>query len=245
MQQDPEPLARVASSLSTPQSRGVLVATAQSRTALLAGATGLIGGHCLEALLASPLYDRVRVVARRAPAITHPKLEVIVTEFDKLGTCSARIDADDVFCCLGTTIARAGSLEAFVRVDRDYPVELARLAKTNGASQFLLISSVGADVKSPNYYLRTKGEAEAAITEMGYDALQILRPSLLLGERAEFRWKEKFAEPFARLFSFAMVGPLEKYRAIEGSMVARAMVAIASEGQSGVHIHQGQTLRVV
>lgn len=215
----------------------------EQRTALVVGATGLIGGHVVKLLLASPLYERVRVVARRKPALEDPKLDAVTVDFERLGEHAVEIAGDDVFCCLGTTIAKAGSQQAFARVDRDYPVEIARLARANGARQFLLISSVGADAKSANYYLRTKGDVEAAVSTLRYESVQILRPSLLLGERPEFRWKEKLSEPLARLFSVVMLGPLAKYRPIEGSAVASAMVAVAKQRAPGIHIIEGRSLR--
>ena len=161
------------------------------RTALLLGATGLVGGHVLDLLLASPRYSRVRVLGRRRLARTDAKLDSQEIDFDRLARHAELFRVDDVFCCLGTTIAKAGSQEAFRRVDLSYVVEAASLASEAGAEQFLVVSAVGADPDSRVFYNRVKGEMEAGVKRLPFRAVWILRPSLLLGEREEFRLGEK------------------------------------------------------
>lgn len=214
-----------------------------TRSALLLGATGLIGGHVLRLLLADDAYSRVVTLGRKPRARAHAKLSQHAVNFDKLDEHAALFQADDVFCCLGTTIKRAGSQEAFRRVDFTYVAESAKTARQQGAKQFLLVSSLGADARSSVFYSRVKGEVEAAVSELEFDGVQIFRPSLLLGERAAVRAGEKFAEKIAGLFSFAFVGPLKKYRPIEARTVAAAMVSVAKQHPRGVNIYESDRIQ--
>ena len=184
-----------------------------TRKALLLGASGLIGGHCLALLLQDDTYDEVIVLLRKPLPQTHPKLTQHLVSFDRLAEHAAWLAADDVYCCLGTTIKKAGSQEAFRKVDFTYAYEAAQLAVANGAEQFLLVSSLGADANSSVFYSRVKGELELAVSALPFTAVSIFQPSLLLGERAEFRLGERLAEPFAKALSFLLLGPLKKYRA--------------------------------
>lgn len=214
-----------------------------NKTALLVGASGLVGNHCLKFLLESPAYSRVRVIARRPLGVQHGKLSQHVFNFEAVPDVPGLFEVEDVFCCLGTTIARAGSETGFARVDRDYPRMIAERAAKYGARQFLLVSSVGADARSSNFYLRTKGEAEQSVSTLPFHAVHIFRPSMLLGDRTEFRWKEKLAEPFMRGLSLALIGRWSKYRAINGSTVARAMVNAANVDRAGVHVYEFSELQ--
>lgn len=215
----------------------------RTKTALLVGASGLVGSHCLRLLLESPAYSRVRVIARKPVGVQHGKLNQHVFNFDVLPDVPGLFEVEDVFCCLGTTIARAGSQAGFAKVDRDYPRMIAERAVNYGARQFLLVSSVGADARSRNFYLRTKGEAEQSVRALPFHAVHLFRPSMLLGDRAEFRWKEKMAEPFMRALSLALLGGWSKYRAINGSTVARAMVNAANVDSAGVHVYEFSELQ--
>jgi uncharacterized protein YbjT (DUF2867 family) len=214
-----------------------------SRTALLLGATGLVGGHCLERLLAEPAYDRVVVPGRRPVAREHPKLEQHQVDFDRLADHAALFAADDVFCCLGTTIRTAGSKEAFRRVDFGYPQEAARLAVERGARQFLLVSSLGADMGSLVFYNRVKGEAEAAVREAGFRRAVIARPSLLLGERSESRPGERVAEVALTALGPLLRGPLSSIRPIHARDVAAALVRLALRDGEGVEVAGPDALR--
>ena len=212
------------------------------RSALLVGATGLVGGHCLHLLLASKAYSRIVAIGRRRVSLTHAKLKQFEVNFEAIPNDSEHFGVDDVYCCLGTTIAKAGSQQAFARVDRDYPQMIAERAAKQGAKQFLLVSSVGANPASGNFYLRTKGEAEQRIEELPFESIHIFRPSMLLGERSEFRWKERLFEPAMRATAWMLVGALSKYRPIEAADVARAMLAAAEFGSTGVNIYEGARL---
>jgi uncharacterized protein YbjT (DUF2867 family) len=146
------------------------------KTALLAGATGLIGSHLLPLLLASERYSKVIVLGRRPLTQVHPKLVQVVTNLNQLEARRLQLIADDVYCCLGTTMQQAGSKEAFYQVDFQYVVQLAALASSNFAAQFMVVSSLGADAESRVYYNRVKGEMEAAVRQASFRAIHIFRP---------------------------------------------------------------------
>jgi uncharacterized protein YbjT (DUF2867 family) len=209
------------------------------RTALVAGATGLIGGHCLSLLLAEPTYGRVIAVVRRPLGIEHPKLAVRVVDFEQLEK-SERIPVDDIYCCLGTTMKRAGSREAFRRVDHDSVIGVARIAD---ARRFLIVSALGANPRSVVFYNRVKGEAEEALAGFRFNALHIFRPSLLIGHRPEVRFGERVGEIAMAALRPLLRGPLRKYRAIRGEAVATAMLRCALSASTGVRIHESDEIQ--
>jgi uncharacterized protein YbjT (DUF2867 family) len=214
----------------------------ETRTALLIGATGLVGGHLLELLLDDPRWSRVTVLARRVAERRHAKLEWREVDFERPASFGELAGLDDVFCALGTTIRRAGSRDAFRRIDEGYTVTVAGAARARGASQLALVSAVGADATSSIFYNRVKGELEAALRALGYPRLRIARPSLLLGERRESRPGEQVGGGVMRALGWMMVGPLVKYRAIAASEVARALCAAAKIPDEGVIILEGDAL---
>ena len=212
------------------------------KTALLAGATGLIGSQLLPLLLASERYAKVIVVGRRAVPVSHPKLVQVVTELDKLENVLLQLTANDVFCCLGTTMAQAGSKEAFFKVDFRYVVKLAVLTGANSAVQFMVVSSMGADAKSRVYYSRVKGEMETAVQQTLFRTIHIFRPSLLLGERAQPRLGERLGAFGLRLLRPLLRGPLLKYRPVTDAAVAAAMLQAAENDGDGVRVHEAAGL---
>jgi uncharacterized protein YbjT (DUF2867 family) len=205
------------------------------RTALVAGASGLVGRHCLDALLASSDYVSVTVCARRPLDRTNPRLATRVVSFDRLDG-EPLMAATDAFCALGTTIAAAGSREAFTRVDLGYVAAFARYARASGALRFALVSSVGASPAASTFYLRVKGQAEQAVATIGFVQLDILRPGLLLGERAESRPGEALAQRIAPAAGLVLAGSLRKYRAIPAAVVGAAMVGTALAEHAGVRV---------
>jgi uncharacterized protein YbjT (DUF2867 family) len=207
------------------------------KTALVAGATGLIGGELLQLALASGRYDQVTALVRKPIDFTHSKLVQEVVDYEQLSEYSSVVHVDDVFCCLGTTIKVAKTKEAFLKVDKGYPLQLAQLAKEQDASQFLIVTAMGASSSSSVFYNRVKGETEEALKSMGLPALHIFRPSLLLGERKEYRLGERMGTVIAKALRFAMVGGLEKYRPIEAKAVARAMLYVAGTQTGGQHTY--------
>ncbi len=208
------------------------------KTALLAGATGLVGSALLPLLLASERYAKVLVVGRRPVAIQHPKLTQVVTDLGQLEAERLRLIADDVYCCLGTTMRQAGSKEAFYEVDFTYVVKLAAITAGNFAAQFLVVSAIGADTESAFYYSKVKGEMEAAVRQAPFRAIHIFRPSLLLGTRARPRLGERLGGLVLRLLGPLLRGSWQKYRAITDVAVARAMLAAAAEDGGGVRVHE-------
>lgn len=213
------------------------------RTALVAGASGLVGGHVTRLLLDDPLYDRVTVLSRRDLPLVNKKLVQRVVDFDHLAHVADFPRVHDVFCCLGTTIRQAGSEAEFRKVDYTYVVELARVALRHRAAQFLVVTAVGADPRSRMFYSRVKGEVEEALRRLQFDGVHIFRPSLLMGARAHSRPAERMAVVLSPLFGWMLVGPLARYRPIRAATVARAMARAAHEAQRGVHVYESHAIR--
>lgn len=218
---------------------------AGSASALLLGATGLVGGHVLDLLLDDPAYGRVVVLGRRPVDRQHPRLHQQTADLGKLDEHAALFAVDDVFCCLGTTIRAAGSQEAFRRVDHDYVVGAARVAAAAGARRYLLVTAAGADSGSRFFYNRVKGDAEAGVRAQPFEGVVILRPSLILGPRAERRTAEALFQRVAPALGRLMVGPLRRYRAVDAGAVARAMVRAAKERTRGVRIVESEEIQEI
>ncbi|MGV2787239.1 NAD(P)H-binding protein, partial [Clostridium perfringens] len=176
--------------------------------ALVVGATGLVGRMVTEELLGREEIEEVRVLVRRLPDVAHPKLLPILVEWDQLERYSeAFTGVHSVYCCLGTTIKKAGSQQQFRKVDMDYVIKTAELAKRHGVRQFMAVSSGGANPKVRNFYLQTKGEVEEKLVKIGVLGLHLFRPSLLLGERPEWRFGERVASVLMASLDFAFKGP--------------------------------------
>ncbi|MEQ9413970.1 MAG: NAD(P)H-binding protein, partial [Cyclobacteriaceae bacterium] len=176
------------------------------KVALLAGGTGLVGSQLLQLLVEDDSYSSIKCLSRNTLPVSHTKIEVIQTNGDNLEELAPSLVADDVFFCLGTTIKKAKSKEAFRKVDFDYPLNLAKISKKCGAKQFLLVSAMGADPSSSVFYNKVKGEVEGAIAEVGFQGYHIFRPSLLLGDRNEERSGEDAAKIFFKFFGFLIPG---------------------------------------
>ena len=198
-------------------------ATGKWKPALVFGATGLIGKALVEQLLADLDYKQVITAGRSKLPIKHPALKQVSIDFYKLEASLSELQSDVVFCCLGTTIKKAGSQEVFRNVDFGLPLIIGKHLKRMGATKLLIVSSIGATERTTNFYLKTKGEMEAAIGALGLPSVAFFRPSMLLGPRKEFRLGESIGKAVMKLFSFIMVGKFKKYRAIAGSTVAQAM----------------------
>jgi uncharacterized protein YbjT (DUF2867 family) len=205
------------------------------RIALVAGATGLVGGLLLNTLLAAPDYARVYALTRRPLGKEHPKLANRVVIFERMADQLKGLVAQDAFCCIGTTIAEAGSQEAFRAADVDAVLLFARAARAAQATRFVVVSSVGANSQSKKFYLRTKGEMEEAVTDLGFTSVDILQPSLLLGPRKELRFLEVAGQVFAPLINPLLTGSREAYRAVPAETVAKAMLGAARRGTRGVY----------
>lgn len=198
-----------------------------SKTALILGASGLVGSYCLRETLNCGKYRQVLVAGRREIPGCDPRVQQLVGDMTDLASLLAGQQVDDVFCCLGTTIRQAGSKSAFETVDREMPVAAARALRHQGLQHFLVISAMGADPESGIFYNRIKGLMEHDLQALELPALSIFRPSLLAGHREESRPMEKLGICAGRALRFAFVGPLKNYALIEGEHVARAMVKVA------------------
>ena len=210
------------------------------KTAVIAGSTGLLGESLLALLLKSDQYDQVVALTRRPLARTEKKLSVVITDFTQLDRQLQPFRPDHVFCCLGTTMAKAGSKEKFYEVDFNYPYRLGQVTHKLGAEKFLLVSALGADKNSSIYYNRVKGEVEVALHALNFQSLHIFRPSLLLGPRKEKRPGENAAKLLYKIFGFIIP---TKYKAIEAESVAKAMLASATNPAKGFFIHSSQEMQ--
>jgi len=196
------------------------------RSALVVGATGLVGSELVKLLCNNEEYDRVKIIVRRPVTYSHPKLEVLICEFDNM-TQKDIGEVQDVFCCLGTTIKKAGSREAFKKVDFNYPRTIAGFAKKQMVEHFIIITAMGANEKSLSHYSRVKGMIESELMSMDFPQLSILRPSLLTGNRNEFRFGERLGAWVLKIMNPIFIGSMRKYRSISGKQVALAMKSIA------------------
>ena len=208
------------------------------KTALVLGATGLIGDLLTRKLTESSLYERVKVLVRNPLTWKHPRLQEVQFDFERPNGLLTQ--ADDIFCCLGTTMKKAGSKDAFRKVDYQYPMDIARRGLDNGAKQFAIVTAMGADPASSFFYNRVKGEVERDLTALNFPTLLIFRPSLLLGHRSENRLGERLAEGAMRLFS-----PLipAKYKGVEAFKVANALLTTAQQGLTGRHVYESDALQ--
>lgn len=209
-----------------------------NKRAVVAGATGLIGRELVAQLLREERYDKVVALVRKPLELTHIKLEQRLVDYERLAaSVEGTLAGADVYCALGTTIKTAGSQAAFRKVDYDYPLALARLAAAEGAAAFLIVTAMGANARSAIFYSRVKGELEEALGGLGLASLTIFRPSLLVGERAEFRRGERFFTVAMKALQGLLIGPLRKYRAIRAERVAAGMRAAAAKPRAGIAIY--------
>nr|WP_295876170.1 NAD(P)H-binding protein [uncultured Chitinophaga sp.] len=213
------------------------------KTAIVIGATGLTGTHLVAALLQDNYFSKVKVLVRQPWAHQHAGLESIIVDFDDEQSLSAAIEGDVFFSCIGTTIKKAGTQENFRAVDYGITARCAAIARRKDIPQFLMISSIGANPKSSNFYLRTKGQTEEAILAMGFIGTYIFRPSFLIGQRNEFRFGEWLGKYLIQLFYFLLQGRWKKYRGIKAATVAHAMVRVAKQFDPGIHIFESDAIQ--
>lgn len=206
-------------------------------TALIAGASGFVGGECLKLLLASDRYARVRILTRRdlGAAVRHPKAHQVLVDFSRLESFADELAADHVYCALGTTIRKAGSQQRFREVDGDYPRRLAELALAAGARHLSVVSALGASRTSPFFYSRVKGELEDALRAMRWPSLCLLRPSVIAGARAESR-------PLERLAEQALQWAPRTWRPVPALEIAAAMVNTALRAPRGVTVIESRDI---
>lgn len=213
-----------------------------TKQAVVVGATGLVGSEVVRKLLEDGSYERVVTLARKKLALHDDRLEQVIVDFEQLDTVQSYLEGAAVFCLLGTTIKTAGSQDAFRKVDYNYPLKLAQVAHAAGAHAFLIVTAMGANAKSRVFYSRVKGELEKELVNIPFARLHILRPSLLLGERSEFRLGERFAAALAPLMRLFMVGRLKKFKPIHAKTIAKSMVAMSLEQTKGTFIYESHEI---
>ena len=203
------------------------------KTAIVAGASGLVGKELVQRLINSDQYRLIYVLSRKKSGLVNDKIRELMIDFEKVGQLKFDEPIDDVFCSLGTTMKQAGSRDNFKKVDYEYVVALANLGKRHGASKFIVISAMGANSKSAVFYNKIKGMTEDALKDIGFNQLIILRPSLLLGERAEKRFAERLSGIFMKAFNFIIP---DNYKAIQAEKVAECMLKMALKSEEKVLI---------
>lgn len=217
----------------------------QAQTAVVIGATGLIGSQVVQLLLNDTHFQEVRILVRQPISPTHPKLVCEVVSFDNYADLKEKIGSGhSIFCCVGTTLKKVnGNKELYKKVDYDIPVNCAHAAFGNGFKKYLLVSSVGARKDSRNFYLNLKGSVEDAIAKVQFASTHFFRPSVLLGDRQEFRLGERVAQGAMSVFSFLLQGSLSKYRPVQSRDVAKAMVTAAKSDRQGLHVYEYNAIR--
>lgn len=212
----------------------------QRQTAVIIGATGMVGGLLLQQLLQNDQFSTVRILVRNPVQFQHPKLEVKQVLFDDVESFADGLGhGDTIFCCVGTTQKKVkNDKTAYRKVDYDIPVTAAQLASRNGFRKYLLVSAVGANPNSANFYLQLKGSVEEDICQLPFETIHIFRPSLLMGHRKEERTGEKIAQVVMPAISWMMPGPFRKYKPISGEKVAISMMNAALSSTTGIRIYQ-------
>lgn len=213
------------------------------QTAIVIGATGLVGKELTQLLLNDDSFEKVKVFVRKPLPIGHSKLQQVITDFDNLSKSAMEISGDVVFCAMGTTIRVAGSQEAFTKVDYTYVLNFAELAKKNGIHRFILVSSLGVTESGGNFYLTVKRDVENALRRLKFNSLIIVRPSMLLGKRSEFRLGENIGKLLMRSLGFLFIGKLKKYKAIEASVVAKAMITLSKANLEETAVFESDRLQ--
>lgn len=215
------------------------------RRAVVAGATGAIGSALLRLLNNSGRYSEIHCIGRREPPLQGEKIKAHICSYGELDQFQTQQRIDDVFCTIGTTIKTAGSVENFKKVDRDYVLQVGRLARRLDTGTCSVVSAIGADSTSFNYYSQTKGETEELLQGLGLSSLRIFRPSLLHGGRDEFRLKEAAGFVILTAMTPLLQGPWKKYRAIHIEQVARAMYASALQDFPAVKVFESDEIQTI
>ena len=221
------------------------MADSDPKVALLAGASGLVGGYVLEGLLDAPDFSRVYAVTRRPLGREHARLANRIVQFDKLEAQLQGVACHVAFCCLGTTIREAGSNEAFRQVDVDYVLAFARAARAAGAQRFVVVSAAGADARSRVFYLRTKGEMEQGLAELGFQGVDVMQPGPLFGWRRQVRPLELVAAVLMPLVNPFLLGSQAAKRGISARDVAAAMLGAARSGRRGMYRYTYPAMRAL
>jgi uncharacterized protein YbjT (DUF2867 family) len=213
------------------------------KTAIIIGATGLIGKELVRQALADNSFERVKIFVRRKIENPNPKLEQYIIDFDHVNKIEDKVTGDVVFCAIGTTIKTAGSQKEFAKVDYTYVLNFADVAKRNLVPRFVVVSSMGVKESSGNFYLTVKRDMENALKRVKFLSLIIVRPSMLLGDRKESRPAETIGKILMKALGFLFIGKLKKYKAIEARKVARAMIVLSKTEVEGVSVFESDRLQ--
>lgn len=197
-------------------------------SAIVFGASGLTGRFVTEHLINDSRYDEIKLFVRKELKIPSGKIRQILFSTDNLQEIQEQVSGDHLFCCLGTTIKKAGSKEVFFNIDHNLVEKIAKIAAANKVKSFVVVSSIGANDHSRNFYLNTKGKMEESIKTFTFQNLSIVRPSMLMGMRTERRAMENIGKLVGKIFSPLMIGGLRKYKPIHSSTVAKAMINLAN-----------------
>jgi uncharacterized protein YbjT (DUF2867 family) len=214
-----------------------------AKKAIIAGASGLIGSLLLDIILQRPEYDEVLILVRKELPQQHKKLKQLVIDFEKLDELAGSLTGDALFCCLGSTRKKTPDLTVYRKIDHDYPLHLAEIALKNKIGQYHLISAIGANPSSSNYYSKMKGETEADIKKLALHCLHIYQPSFLTGDRKEKRPGERFFIGLAKIINPLLLGGLKKYRSIPAATVAMAMYKESLINEAGIFIHPSDKIK--
>lgn len=212
--------------------------------AIIAGASGLVGGELIKILLEDPEYTEVLALVRTPLKLSHEKLNQISVDFDKLEDYTHLVTGNAIFCTLGSTQKKTPDLKVYGKIDHDYPVKLAEIAVANGIEQFHLTSSIGADIKSSNFYTKMKGETEEDVKATAVEGIIIYRPSLLTGNRKERRFAEGLMQGLSKLINPLLVGGLRKYRSISAHTVATCMVKLSKTEVKGIYVYESDDIQL-
>ncbi|TCC97121.1 oxidoreductase [Pedobacter hiemivivus] len=210
--------------------------------AIIAGATGLIGSSLLHQLLDHPDYTMITAVVRNEIHLQHPKFRQVVVDFDRLENHQEDIKGDVVFCALGTTKSKTPDKAQYRKIDYQYPLDIAFIAQQNGASQYHLVSALGANPDSSIFYSKLKGEVERDLKTIPFKAIHIYRPSLLVGDRKEHRTGEGIMIGLMRFLNPLLIGGLKKYRSIKIEKVASAMLKQSLKPLSGIFTYDSDQI---
>ena len=203
-----------------------------NKTALIAGATGLVGKHIISELIAHHAYTKIIVLSRRSLNINHPKLIEKIIDFNLLEHTTITGKVDECYCALGTTQRKSGK-EGMVKVDYEFVAKLTQLCKFNSIPKLMVVSSQGANPGSAFFYLRTKGLMEEAVKSSGVNTVYLIRPSLITGKREEFRLTETLSSYLYKIISPLMIGRFKKLRPVQAGQIARCMIALAQKDEKG------------
>jgi uncharacterized protein YbjT (DUF2867 family) len=214
-----------------------------SKRAIIIGASGLIGRELLSLLLEQAQFESVKIFVRKPLGIQHAKLIEILTDFSDLSTLSKSIESEVIFCCLGSTKSKTPNLIQYRKIDHDYPLFFAEEGLKNGLEQFHLVSALGANANSSNFYTKMKGETEEDLKLLNIQSTYIYQPSFLSGDRTEKRPLEKFALSIMKLIDPLLVGSFKKYQSISAITVAKAMINESIKNKRGIFVHKSDQIK--